>query len=412
MEKVKNELKTFLTPADSFAILFSNLNYPPPIPGLRAGTDEQLDIAFWNGEEKLLSYTNLPQLLEKGIQFAQEQSTPVNILLISNSSQFGSNLVANDILRNVLERNTEKSPIHVFDFCQTTTNYLVNGRYFKNNEYLYLNLTQTTGGSFIREPLVQNFSNALANVLKLTLKQVNGFDLHLKVDQGIAYGKHVLMANPESFAAQDIYTQTGLFRGRFPITVELSGEINRQIFHAQFDILQNESVSMDSSARTVWFADALFKQEGQNPNNVVIQDIIYKSIENRILTKYTAFLCLEDSSYYCPTCRDETGIPTANEEESIDSLTRLLAFPNPFHDRINIELHSGDPFKKQSAPARIMDLQGRIIRRFDVDHAFHDGITQYIWDGKDDSGMPVPSGAYVLEIQIGNKILYEKLIRF
>jgi hypothetical protein len=75
----------------------------------------------------------------------------------------------------------------------------------------------------------------------------------------------------------------------------------------------------------------------------------------------------------------------------------LTAFPNPFNPRATIALEAPAPGK---ARLTVHDLRGRRVRQlWDRDVAA--GPLQVQWDGRDDTGRDVPSGAYLVRAEIG-----------
>ncbi|RPH89960.1 MAG: T9SS C-terminal target domain-containing protein, partial [Calditrichaeota bacterium] len=81
-------------------------------------------------------------------------------------------------------------------------------------------------------------------------------------------------------------------------------------------------------------------------------------------------------------------------------------YPNPFNPSTVIEY--GIP---QSGRVRLLlyDLQGRLIRVL-VDAHQAGGRFNIVWDGTDDSGVPVAAGVYYCRIQVNGFIQVIKLV--
>jgi hypothetical protein len=60
---------------------------------------------------------------------------------------------------------------------------------------------------------------------------------------------------------------------------------------------------------------------------------------------------------------------------------------------ISYELTSG-----AEVTAEIRDAAGRIIRRFGAGRATPEGVSQVVWDAKDERGVSIPSGTYIIQI--------------
>jgi hypothetical protein len=82
-----------------------------------------------------------------------------------------------------------------------------------------------------------------------------------------------------------------------------------------------------------------------------------------------------------------------------------LAVPNPFNARVEIRFELA-----MTAAVRVAvhDLHGRLVRdlRGGVMPAGWHGVP---WDGRDDKGMPLPSGAYLYRLRIGEDVAVGKL---
>ncbi len=404
----KAEIKNYLSERDSFNIFFSGLNIQKYSDTWEVASKENLDQSL-EDMNKLSNFSSMPLLIITGLQFINANKGDGKLMLLSNSNQFGSNDVSNEIIKNINSINIHHTQIDVLDYCKKFIVYLINGRNYYNNQYLYTNISNFTGGHYIT--MTTTFTNSLNEIFQLNSPKIKGFDFYLKVNQGITYGKFPLTPFVTELNVNSTYIQTGLFRGSFPFTIEMSGEINGSLFYKQFTIDLPEVFEEDSVSATVWEAQGLFKLEEQANDNAKTQAVIQKSIENRILTKYTAFLCLEDPSLYCHNCFDETEIPTDTDDEKLDSLQHLEVFPNPFSDQIAIEIHSDQSVAQKEWHGEIFDLSGRVVHRFTLRNSFKDSILQYIWNGNSDTGQSVANGTYILMLRNEKNTLHRKIIK-
>lgn len=410
-DQLKAELKKTLTDQDSFNVFYSNLATVKVFQTWMPATDSMIDSAFQSIEHYLLNFSNLPNLLATGIEFINEQRGDAKILLCNNSDQFASYEASNDLLKLIQYSNTYKTPIHILDYIKSSKSFQVNGRTYYNNEYLFINICNLTGGYYNSIRSGKSFPTAVSESITQCQPRINGFDLFLKVQNGITYGRYTLSNEGENPPASGIITQTGVFRGLFPIHVEMSGEIQRNIFYTGFDIPETQTTKMDSTVKTCWQAQGIQKQEFQNNSNAVIHDLIYKSIQNRILTRYTAFLCIEDSTLYCQNCRDETEISVSSEDKDRDSI-EIKAFPNPFSDQLTIELHFTSELNASDWNAAIFDLTGKPVHQFKFTERTNSGLPHYTWNANSTSGKILTPGAYILTVYSKEKRYHRKLMKF
>ena len=103
----------------------------------------------------------------------------------------------------------------------------------------------------------------------------------------------------------------------------------------------------------------------------------------------------------------DTG--TATEEDVARALLHLAqSYPNPFRQSTTI-----DYTVEQAAPVtlEIYDLLGRRIRTLIRAKQQGPGPHRAVWDGRDDSGTPVSSGAYFYQLRVGDAVTSKQAIR-
>jgi len=81
-------------------------------------------------------------------------------------------------------------------------------------------------------------------------------------------------------------------------------------------------------------------------------------------------------------------------------------YPNPFNPetRITVEL----PFP-ENISLTIFDMQGKLIKEI-TDSFFNAGSYDFIWNGKDYSGVEMPSGLYIYKLESNNIFLSKKML--
>jgi hypothetical protein len=72
-------------------------------------------------------------------------------------------------------------------------------------------------------------------------------------------------------------------------------------------------------------------------------------------------------------------------------------FPNPFSTstKISFNIHHGDT---ENAEIKIYNIKGQLIRQFKIQNSKFKISGEAIWDGRDSSGKPVPSGVYLYRL--------------
>jgi hypothetical protein len=89
------------------------------------------------------------------------------------------------------------------------------------------------------------------------------------------------------------------------------------------------------------------------------------------------------------------GTSVGLEEEELTEVRRPIVSPNPFLRQVSIEFeHSGSA---ESVTLAIYDATGRLVLLQEI-LVNGPGAFGFIWDGRDLSGIPVSSGAYIFSI--------------
>jgi hypothetical protein len=119
-------------------------------------------------------------------------------------------------------------------------------------------------------------------------------------------------------------------------------------------------------------------------------------------------------SWFNPDIRDMSfrtfsRHPNATSVETLPSEKDvvLVAVPNPFAR--SVELHYS-LLREEAVRIRVMDVRGREVARV-VDGMVGPGFHSISWDGKDLSGVSLPSGVYFARIEAGDAIQMTKLVR-
>jgi hypothetical protein len=93
-----------------------------------------------------------------------------------------------------------------------------------------------------------------------------------------------------------------------------------------------------------------------------------------------------------------TAVPTSEKP----SLARLLRnYPNPFNPATTVEFTLD---RDAMASLRVYDVSGRLVRTL-LDSYLAAGRRSVTWDGRDDAGHGVASGAYFLRLEAGGRFL-------
>jgi len=83
-------------------------------------------------------------------------------------------------------------------------------------------------------------------------------------------------------------------------------------------------------------------------------------------------------------------------------------FPNPSNEIFNISLNV---LEQGDYSLSIIGLDGKLISTIFKGHLTQ-GTSDFIWNGANDSGLPLPNGIYLLRLKGEQTIITDKLILF
>ncbi|MFZ4477961.1 MAG: T9SS type A sorting domain-containing protein, partial [Saprospiraceae bacterium] len=410
LEITKFQMLNHFRPIDSFNIIYSNIPIKRVSEKWMPATIANINAAFSNISTS--NFSNLATLVTDAIDFCKENGNNGSILLISNSGQYYTNEAATGIHDFIINQMGNTRPqVHIMDYRYSfSPSALIGGVWNYGNSYMNFRLAQSTLGSVVsvRELSVDKaMSSAFESAY---YNQIENIDFYTSVENGFCFGRYFISNTANQYANKPIL-QIGRYHGSFPLSVETAGSLNGNIFFNEQQIPESEIIPGDSLCREMWYGKKLQELEALPNSNNVILDIIQNSLEERVLSKYTAFLCLEDTSQICEDCFDETQYTDTENPESIaDSL--ITAFPNPFSDQVLITVNL-DPLKSKSTRTylEIYNLSGQLVQQFESQTSNSAGPINYRWDGTNTLGNPVTAGVYILMVKSGEWSQVMKLIK-
>jgi len=402
---LSSNLTGLLTEDDSFNILYHGLDFNQAsdewIPGDSASIIQAIKSM---GEEPFVSYGNLPLLLATAIEMAQEEDD-VRIILLANSDDLNGTEEANELISDLMELMDPVIPIFIGDF-QTQNYYYswIRRVNYRGNEYFYRNLAKLTGGDYYHLFEGGTFSDCVQNIYYLATSESGLIDIHTTLANGFCYGRYT-NTNLSGAMLSGIYLETGRYSGEFPFEVQIAGLYDDELFSKNITIPGEVARESDSLTAIWWHGKEILEMENSPNSYSIINDIIENSIENRILCNYTAFLCLEPGMLgELEEIEDwetknrwtdpmDGGVVSAEEIKA--NAFEANVYPNPFNERVNIEVRLPDGATVQNSRFEIYDLFGKRIKTFSVEEFNGNSTITLRWDAADASGKKVSAGTYL-----------------
>lgn len=412
----KTMLHSYLAPSDSFNLIFSQLQIKRASEHWLSADSTVIENTFSAlGSDPMANYSNLPSLLANGIDFIKNNRNDGSLLLISSSDQVGDFQIANQLIDDLLELMDPVLPIHVADFLnQNYTYYWIGGGYYHGNEYFYTNITRLTTANYYNIRSGYSFSELLASAFQSLSGFISSFDLHTRPQNGFCYGRFDLYSSVHSIYLNRPILQIGRYIGTFPFIIEASGVYKSSVFSQQFEIQESDIAAADSLSEEIWVGNYIKSLASQTQTNDIITEILDYSIDERVLSVYSAFICLEperggDIYYNCP---DESQLISAFEEleQETDNDSLFQAYPNPFNTQTTIKIKLSKSINPKNISFKIYNVLGQVVQTYQPDVTADRKHYEFIWDGKNDSGIAVSSGNYFFVVSTPEKRFSLKLL--
>jgi hypothetical protein len=90
------------------------------------------------------------------------------------------------------------------------------------------------------------------------------------------------------------------------------------------------------------------------------------------------------------------------------SLRIMGVNPNPFKGSCTIRFTCDPKIADRAGSLKIFNTGGKMVKSFV--HTVRAGANSMVWDGKDSIGQSVPSGSYVLKLEVGGIVATEKIV--
>ncbi len=330
--------------------------------------------------------------------------------MFSNSQGEGEPAVANSLLEDLLalmENNV--IPVHVLDYQNWNSNaFFVNGKSYRGNEYFYANLTRLTTGTY------HSLLNCCPTISELTqelfasVKSLSGsFDLHTTLANGFCYERFDLNHSASVTNLNQPIYQIGRYEGALPFRIEASGRIGDIFLDDEIEIPGEDIPEAGGINKQIWTGNRIFELEKRRDySNQTIAEIIDLSLDARVLSLYTAFLALEPrlGGEPCLECFDpfnEEGEPpvVSTDDELADTSVVLTAFPNPFREKVTIQIENAELLDRENLQLGIYDLSGQLLRSYSPSAI--NGTDKWLleWNAKTDNGDDLPGGIYNFVVQ-------------
>ena len=403
LEQLKNHLKASLKPTDFFNIMVADLVVEPERPAWIPASSANIDQVFSDlGPNPIMDLNVLAGLLGEGIAFIQQGEQEGELILVSNNDRLTDLDKANNLINSVMTLRGESNiPIHILNYQdQTIPSTWINNRQFKGNDYLFRILSQQTKGDYFNQleccVALEDNLTTLFTVVGAIRGQL---DVHTSLDSGFCYNRYTVSGEGQSVNLGAPFTQIGKYSGTFPFRIELAGELDQLLFSERVTVPASATVASDTLLQEAWAGQFLRTLEGESQSTAAINDIIHRSIEDRVLSLYTALIALEPNlgGEPCNNCIDESedGEVVIGLKDRINELIKMEAYPNPFREKVNIEVRFPEKVDPESCRFAIYNSLGQMVRLFEERSYTGSNEFRFSWTPGTGPDPEVPAGIYL-----------------
>ena len=418
---IKTAIQNNLCSTDSFNIIFSSLNPHYVCKKWIPADSVSIELAFQSvNTDDIADYSLLPTTLANGIGYINNAKIG-EILVITSSNKEGNYKDANLLIDDLLSIIPKPPVIHTVNISNFNTSYYYQGGInYPGDEYFLSVLARRTGGNYfsIRNNNTKDINILLSEALNNLKGVIQNADLYTDCKNGFCYSKYFINDFENNVSLNEPVIQFGRYIGESPFNFIFSGIIDGEPFSSKNEIKSDEI--MESNIELVQLLAGLKIKNLESISdysNETINEIIYESLSNHVLSSYTAFLALEPGMDPDAIVEEIDDIPIIDEGNvwefpvvSIDDIDHkdlvLSIYPNPFVDNIVIDLSEFD-LSLQNTDLRIVNLMGQTIKIFNL-HYFNDVIN---WNGTTDDGNEIEKGIYFVILRNGINIYKSKIIK-
>lgn len=401
----------FLTASDSINVMVASNTIKPVFDEFRPYNAELLDSVL--NSTTLLNYTNLHPTLFAAVNYLNEVNKNAAVVVISNSFTFSGFTATNSMVNDLKAAMEQSYSFHVIDFQNRNISYVLNGtnnQYFYGNEYVYLTLTNQTNGFY------KAYRNDGDDAFYKVMEQIGGSiqiaDVDVDFSGGFAYSIYNNVSSDSKIGLNQPITSVGKYLGNLPATFTISGLFDGSPISKEITLTENNILSTDSTIKKFWAGAKVMDLEQKTQTNEVIADIIATSLNSRVMSKYTSFICLEPSlgGEVCQSCQDEsklTSIFDSPFELSNDST--FTAYPNPFNSSVALQLTLPSNTLSSQADVLIYNVNGQLVQKMSLPIG-SDRVVRFRWDGRGTSGTTLSTGNYFIQVKAGQHRFLKKVL--
>jgi hypothetical protein len=420
LAQIKKSITAKFTKKDSFNIIFTAKN------GMKYLSQQWIPVDSASIENAFASVTDLSAvldtvdlagLLRAGFTFAKKYPSTNGIILFASSDEYTSLSAANALVDTMMKIAPPKVRFFTIDNNDSAQYFYGSTYYYYGNGYLYSQLIAKFSGASYRVYNSYMYDyNSLEYFTGLILDamrwQIEYFGLTVYLKSGYTYQNYYSLGKSANISLNSTVSQSGKFIGSFPMNIEVTGFYEGKLYTNTIVLQDSDFVAADSNLNKVWANQMLsqFSSSYYTRN----EQAVNLSIQNRILTYWTALLALEKGQKLCDTCFAWSGgvvVTDVRQPSTSPSAYEIIqAYPNPFNPSTTLRVRLPYNIESKDVTLTIYNILGQAVRSFDVTELTDRQERNIVWDGRDLHGTPVSSGVYLAVVTTPQKRFSVKLL--
>lgn len=362
LQKLKEGIKE-LESTDLFNIAYSDFITKYTFSDWQLATNTNIDNAMNSIKQNgISSYSRLTSMLPNCLEKIQNHETSVHLDILSSNVELDEENFAGPYLEDLkeyLEELENPITISVFDFATSKPWSQFGGSWRRGNDYFYSSIVELTSGNYtntyegdnLTEGLKTNFAND-----KITSTQ---YDFDINITEGFTYGTFFNNLENGTLTFNEPIIAIGKYYGEGEFSIKLNGIVNDNFFSENINLLDSEELQLDNKVKSAWNAQYILENEFNNDTDSR-NEIISTSIAERLLSYRTIFLCLEPDTIAISSNNGEDDISVSTEDEEINNID-VNIYPNPFAQKISIEIPSDQITSNSDIYIEIYNMEGRLV---------------------------------------------------
>ncbi|MFN0048324.1 MAG: VIT domain-containing protein [Cytophagales bacterium] len=462
-ESIKNILLQKFSGADKFNVAFSKDTFAQKqSENWILTTPDNINTYLDGLDSTFAGKSSLVYSLPEAYKFIKAQGGG-SVYIVTNRHQYEDISLANGLKNRLDKINYKVDRIDLFDFSNTAKAFeRDNSNVYYN--YYGANITTTYNNKLFQLASHTKFFNQIlggcygynykynrsynyyyykcygnndisnaASIFDNYFEKLTNFDYTAFINSGYNYNEHLLgLVGSSSANPYGKLSLVGKYKGSLPFTLRLSAKYKGVQKNATLTFTVADTIATSGLLRQFWAGHEINTLESRcsssndyyysncYPDVDTRLEILKTSLENRVLSKYSAFFAPEigfQNVEACSTCVDETkenfvgtalasdfGQPSfVNSPQNLitsignDSLFKSLEikiFPNPATEKATIQVKNIENVSIKNIKIELYNLQGTLI--FTIEKPVEtDNTLEYVWNLNDKNGSRVAKGIYV-----------------